>query len=399
MRRWVVSLFVGVAVSGCFRTPEPKSQAPAEAPPAVAKPKPPARDADLLRITKLAAQADQVQREAWWVVSGERRPAPKSAFGKLSRAALWALDGKLATKGVFNCDQYRFAKDAGAGPWAGTFSEKCGERSPEKKLAVWRDTGPKSARVEFFPANLGEVLGLGASIFGKPLACELTWTENGILSTLSCPGWEQDRNHQMIRLDVYEYKREQGAILKLKGKVLENLLPVRKIESEVPLEGKITVTETELNPPEPEPAKPAAPPEPPKHGPKNAEGTAAAAENGAAPDSAGAAPVDADLFKRQARKVRIDAPAATPDGEPAVSLPEEPAHGGQAPVLEPTPMEQAPMEPGPVDPAQMPGGTSFGPAPTMPIGPDGQPMSPMQEAPVLQNSEPDYIPEGLPSNR
>lgn len=409
---WLLPLFV---LSGCFRTAPREAAPPAEA---VSAPfeksekksaKAPARDADLLRVVKLAVQADQVQREAWWVISTERRPAPKSAFGKLSRAALWALDGRLTTKGLFNCESYLFKKDdkTPLGPWSGTFSEKCG-KGPEKQLAVWRGTGPRSARVEFSPANLGEVLGLGSSIFGKPLSCEISWTENEILSVLSCPNWEQDRGPQIVRLETYEYRRDEGNLLKLKGKVLENLLPVRKIEASVPLEGKITVVETELNPPEPDPARPPAPPTPPS-------GKKSVAAPGAAPAPGAPAPVDPDLLlKRQAAPVRPGSEASregpAPDGS-AVPPGAQIAPDGSviAPESESTPAPWDPTKPPPgMDPSQFPPGTIFTPGPdgrAVITTPDGTRLVPTAEPEMIPEEpehvpeEPDRIPENQPSNR
>lgn len=220
------------------------------------------RDPELLQVVKVALQADQVVREAWWVVSGERRPAPRSPFGKLQRAALLHLDGKLATKGIFSCDSYEMLREGSLI----AFSENC-VRGSAREIARWTKLSPSSAQVEFRPEHLSEVLGLNTSVLGKRLRCELRWDGSSTLTWLSCPVWEQDRGEQLIRLTRMDFRKEGGSILSLRGQVLEQLQPVRKIEADVPMEGKILVTETDLQAPEESvpggaptaPASPAAP--------------------------------------------------------------------------------------------------------------------------------------------
>lgn len=208
----------------------------------------PVKDPNLQLVQRLATQADQIHREAWWVLTSERRPLEHSAFGKILRAASQQLEGKLAKKGVFNCDRYVFQLIK-TDPWTAVFSEKCNDKAPENELATWTMTGPRSAEVMFVPAHLAEVLGLGASLFAKKFKCEMTWSESKVIDRLNCPDWEQERKNQILRLSNFEYVREGQALLKMKGQALENLVPVRKIETEVPVDGNIVVIETELEKP------------------------------------------------------------------------------------------------------------------------------------------------------
>lgn len=200
---------------------------------------------DLLQIVKLSIQADQIMREAWWVAVNERRSAPRSVFGKLQRAALLVKDGKLATKGIFSCDQYEKRVDNSEQPRWMSFYETC-VRGREKKIAEWRFEATGAASVEFFPENLAEVVGFNSSVLAKRFTCHLTWEVSGLLSSMTCPQWEQDHQGQTIRFSRMEYRRGDRSLLTLRGQVLKELQPIRKIEAEVPLEGKIVVTETEL---------------------------------------------------------------------------------------------------------------------------------------------------------
>lgn len=258
LRTLFVLSLISICLGGCSRCSGPSEvSAPEVDPPPVAVKS--ARDADLEVIVRVAGQADQVERQVLWVVAEERRNAPRSPFGKVLRAALMALDGKLATKGLFECENYTFNKSGGPGAWTFEFGENCGGRDGSKFIATWRSTSPKTAQVDFIPAHLHEVVGLNASALGRRRTCQVTWNEKGVLDFLSCPGWEVDRGEQLLRLTTMEFRRDRQNLMTLKGQVLESLHPVRKIDARVPLEGVISVTETELV----APAQPPEPPEPP----------------------------------------------------------------------------------------------------------------------------------------
>lgn len=248
------------------------------------KPAVPPRDPDLERIAKLSHQADQIAREAWWVATNEKLGVERSPFGKLKRAAQLALDGRLSSKGRFNCDRYLVVPAPGL---AKNFeiSEVCNTKAGPRKLAAWSLTGPHSAKVDFEPANLGEVLGIGASIFSKRFSCDLVWSDSDVLESMKCPHWEQDRgNSQVVSWQTFDFHRGAGNVLVLRGKVLENLQAVRKIEADVPLAGKIVVTETVTQAPPGAPQPEEKKPEPKKEAAKTgAPGVPTAAQPQGAP--------------------------------------------------------------------------------------------------------------------
>ncbi|MBX2986326.1 MAG: hypothetical protein KF802_00380 [Bdellovibrionaceae bacterium] len=382
---WVLLFIAALTGTGCSRcSPPPPVEGersdPRPVPPPEARAAPKAvRDPRLLQMVKLSVQADQILREAWWVLAGEKLPAPRSVFGKVQRAALLRLDGRLATKNVFRCDRYEM-KITEKPSWSATLAETCVKNSP-REFAVWTLESPTSARVEFSPQHLEEVLGLGTSVYGRRLTCRLRWSGEAVLDHLSCPQWEQDRRHQLLRLEVFEYKREGQALLRLRGRILENLQPVKKIEADVPLEGKIVVTETELAPPIAVPAAPVktATPNPP---PKALDGGVAGHRGQAAP---------------AAKSVRRGAPAQGRPGARNADLPargESPAPGQSpspalVPVLDPTTGQMIFVPPGMIPADAMP-------TDMIPVPMNGVPGWPGDEPPEATPplAEPEFIEEG-----
>lgn len=213
-------------------------------------------------IARYFEKADAIHREAWWVMSAERRPVGKSPFGKIHRALLSSQNIKLPNKSIFRCDRYIVRRDVGKAdgfPQKAEIFEKCSERIEAKKIGQFFAHQANEIQVVFFPENLEEILGLGATVINKSIQCTLRGNDREQLVSLICKDWAQERSKEhMIRLDVYDYEMEGRNLIKLRGKVYENLSEARKIEADVPMEGKIFVTETELYPPEPSP-EPQAP--------------------------------------------------------------------------------------------------------------------------------------------
>ncbi|XGC82339.1 hypothetical protein ACES2L_07595 [Bdellovibrio bacteriovorus] len=226
-----------------------------------------AADKALENFARYFEQADAIHREAWWVLSNERRPMGKSPFGKIQRALLSSKGVKLSNKSLFSCDRYLVKRDIQSltgFPQKFEIFEKCSTKTEAKRIAEVFASKESDFSAIFYSENLEEVLGLGATILNKNIRCEFKGNEKHQLISLKCKDWAQDRSKEhMVRLDVYDYEKEGKNLIKLRGKVYEHLSDIRKIEVDIPLEGKIKVLETELYPPEAAPvATPAVTPPP-----------------------------------------------------------------------------------------------------------------------------------------
>lgn len=259
---WGLILAISAGLTSCFwrteKGPAPTNQPSPSLPSTPTSVTVPKKDRSLEIFAKYFEQADAIHREAWWVLTAERRPTGKSPFGKVQRAILSSEGAKLPNKSAFRCDRYIFKRDilgASGYPQKGEVFEKCLEKEAAKKIAEFFSSSPTNIEATFLPENLEEILGLGATVLNRPIKCSLKGNESEQLEQLKCIDWAQDRtNSQMIRLDEYDYTRSGKNLIKLRGKVYENLTDTRKIEADVPMDGKIIVKETELYPPEPIPS-------------------------------------------------------------------------------------------------------------------------------------------------
>lgn len=246
-------------------------------------------------LTRYFAQADGLHKEAWWVLTSEKKPVGKSPFGKVERALMASANIKLSNKSLFRCDRYLVKREIlspSGYPQKADIYEKCSEKIEPKKIAHLQMSEENKVQVTFYPENLEEVLGLGPTILNKPIDCVLQGHEGLTLISLNCKNWSQDRSKEhMIRLDTYEYEKEGKNLIKLRGKIFENLTEIRKVEADVPLEGKILVTETELFAPQ---ETPTPTPTPAKKKKQPEVSTSGSAESGVPTPSPA---IDPDLLR------------------------------------------------------------------------------------------------------
>ncbi len=218
---------------------------------------------------KLFRQADAVVREMGWVVSGLRKPAGSSPFGRLQRAFIKEGHGKLPKSLVLKCDSYKIKN---LGPEAelskAEIFETCNSKYP-LLLASLSLKKTDHLQIDFYPMNLAEELGLIASVMNKKTHCDLDF-RGAILKGMDCQNWAQDRSKtEVVDLSTFVYTADQESLLKIKGVVLEGMNPKTKIDSQVPLKGRIVVTESEVKEKEPALAKP-----PVRQHPKKAKSSA-----------------------------------------------------------------------------------------------------------------------------
>lgn len=252
----LTGLLVCGLLSCTAREDKPVVQSPSTPRPVVAKKDSTPKDEVASLLVRIFAQADGVHREAWWVLSEDRRPISKSPFGKVERAYMTAQNLKLPNKSLFRCDRYLMKRDIkglGGYPQTGEIFEKCSEKTDAKKIAYVTAKSKNETDVTFYPDHLEEILGMGASFLNRIIECNLKNNDEGTLTELNCKNWAQDRTkEQMIRLETYSYQKSGRNLIQLRGKVFVNLTEARKIVADVPMDGKILVTETEMFAPEPE---------------------------------------------------------------------------------------------------------------------------------------------------
>jgi hypothetical protein len=230
------------------------------------------QERELQKIAKWFEQMDAVLREALWVVRRDRPPLGKSIFGKMQRALQIEMKEKLSNKSLFKCDTYSMTRSVGGLdgiPQTAEVMHRCGSKQSFEKIGDWTHADRDSLGMNFRGGNLEDVLGMTTGILSPKISCNLNSNEAGTVESFKCDGLMIDfdsKKGQVLKFDRFEYIRGAKKVLHLRAEVLENLLPIRKIEADVPMEGVIKVTETVLQAPMMESKEVPAIPAPPVPG-------------------------------------------------------------------------------------------------------------------------------------
>ncbi len=205
-----------------------------------------------IRWAKIMAQAQAVEREAWWVLTDQKSKSKPGSFSRLLRA-LEKKNPNLKKNKVLSCEKFEIRGDVldpVGSIMKGRLYESC--RKPAVHILDFESTTANSLRMTIYPEFQGDVYGLGATIFNKKIDCDLAWNEKEILTKLTFKSYKRNRNEkEIVELETFEYQKDAKNLLTLKGQITENLVAIRKIETQVPLEGTITVNEIELDLPVP----------------------------------------------------------------------------------------------------------------------------------------------------
>lgn len=203
------------------------------------------------RLINIMKQLDAIDRESWWVLTGQKTAAPRSVFGKVLRAAQSEEKVKLTQKHLFNCDKYYSQRDVMSlvgFPQKIVMSNACQKVKEQFAEIMWMKN--EELNLTFNPEALTDIIGLNASILGRKINCDVKTDEKGIVQSYSCKNMIKNRtNTETIELETYTFDKKKNDQLTLKGSIMEELKVKRKIETTVPLTGKIVVTETEILPP------------------------------------------------------------------------------------------------------------------------------------------------------
>lgn len=213
-------------------------------------------DRESQKVVYWFEQMDAIFREALWVIRQEKAPQGKSIFGKMQRALLVNMKQKLSNKSLFRCDVYSMTRNISGltgVPQDAEVFHQCNTKESFIKIGDWKHAKTDELTMSFRGSNLSEVLGFATGVLSPQISCKLKSAENGIIESFSCSGLMLDYNpakNQVLRFNQFDYQKTAKNMLRIKAEVLESLDPVRKIDVEIPLEGKILVTETVLQEPQ-----------------------------------------------------------------------------------------------------------------------------------------------------
>ncbi|MBN8537919.1 MAG: hypothetical protein J0M15_12765 [Deltaproteobacteria bacterium] len=194
--------------------------------------------------TYVFQEADDVQKEIVWLLTGDRPLFNKTLYGKVLRAKNQYQKIKLKDKSRHQCDVYElkvFEK------YFQVF-EYCQKYRTPDLLAQVSVLGPLQIKTVFYGQNYADSIGLSASLVAPRIDCDLTITPLFFLKRMECSSFKVSRKDEVIELSQFVYDKDAKPTISLEGQVLKNLLPYSKLSVTVPVSGKITIKETKIRP-------------------------------------------------------------------------------------------------------------------------------------------------------
>lgn len=184
-------------------------------------------------------QAEEIEREAWWVLTNQRLEGRSSPF-RVFRFVQLKRSGK--TKSLPSLQFCQKLEIQEIEPQVWQLQARC-QKSPQD-VGTLRKQGPLQYRLQWVSSPFSSHFGLGASIFYAKQTCDFELTSEGRLKKMSCPGYARNRtSDEVVELKIFEFLTEGSSVLKLQGDVKKDLHVIATIQTEVPWAGDIVVKE------------------------------------------------------------------------------------------------------------------------------------------------------------
>lgn len=197
-------------------------------------------------------QAEDIEREAWWIVSNERLSVASSPF-RVFRAAFAAAQNKQNSKIKVNfCKSFLVLPQA---PNEWRIESSCKKPSVEigvvQRLPTQKGPGIQfnqtsemntSWKMTWKTQAFSAHFGLSTAILYTQQSCLIDLNSKGRITAMACPQYVRDlRDNEIAVFNIFEYSAKGPQILKIQGEVKKDLQIISTFKSEVPLAGDIVI--------------------------------------------------------------------------------------------------------------------------------------------------------------
>jgi hypothetical protein len=182
-------------------------------------------------------QAENVEREAWWLVTGMRVAGMSSPFRVLRAASATAQKGSKLKINFKFCKSLIVVNQA---PEIWRFESACQKPSVEIGLAQRLTQLPEKWKISWKSAPFSDHFGLSTGILFTQQSCEFELDVKRRISRMSCPGYVRDRKlSEIVEFKIFEFRAQAPKVLKVEGEIKKDLQIMATFSSEVPITGDI----------------------------------------------------------------------------------------------------------------------------------------------------------------
>ncbi len=180
-------------------------------------------------------QAEDIEREAWWVITTQRIEGSSSPFRVFRAAAAKLQKNQKSQVRLKFCQSLGVLKQ-NENQWR--IESYC--QKPAIEIGVVQKENFQKWKVTWKTSPFSDHFGMSTSILYHQQFCEIEMDKKGRISRMSCPDYVRDRKmHEIVQFSVFEYQVGSSQIMKLEGHVKKELQVISTFKTEVPLVGDI----------------------------------------------------------------------------------------------------------------------------------------------------------------
>lgn len=184
-------------------------------------------------------QAEEIEREIWWVVTQKRIEGTASPLRILRAASLAAR--KQNKKQI----QFKFCQSlliSMQRPNLWRFEASCQKPAIELGTVEKLSSSPEKWKVIWKTGPFADHFGLSTAILFSQQSCEIELDSKKRISRMSCPQYVRDRKvSEIVEFKIFEYQAGAPKLIKIEGEVKKDLQVIANFQTEVPLSGDIVL--------------------------------------------------------------------------------------------------------------------------------------------------------------
>jgi|GEM_PF-5830926 hypothetical protein len=189
------------------------------------------------------SEAEDIEKEAWWLVTGKRLSQEHSPWRLVYKAFLESKG--LKSKQVISKLCQKLKVQGSPTHSIFTISTHCQSRPIE--VATVKRLQAQKWEVQFQITQFIDHFGLGTSIFYQTLICELDLDERSKLQKMKCPVYARNRAvEEIVELKNFEYNKKGEPLMKIQGVIKKQFQDVARIETLIPSKGEIFIKEIKI---------------------------------------------------------------------------------------------------------------------------------------------------------
>lgn len=187
------------------------------------------------------SEADDIEKEAWWLITGKRLSNDHSPWRLVYKAFLESKG--LKSKHVISkmCQKLKVVESQS------TFTITTHCQAKPIEVAIVKKLQAQKWEFQFRVTQFIDHFGLGTSIFYQTLICELDLDDKNKVQKIRCPVYARNRNvEEIVELKNFEYNKKGEPLMRIQGVIKKQFQDVAKLETLIPSKGEIFIKEIKI---------------------------------------------------------------------------------------------------------------------------------------------------------